>query len=163
MRVINPDSSDVFNPSTPSILLGHYAESAGMHYVSLTPRSGSTLNGVISSRLLPTSCAPSAPSSPTSQASAPLVSSSPQPSLVTFASPTSISEASASQMTSSQSSDLPTSTSLSQTYVPPSTSSLQSPSPGPRTTFNRQRDSSLPYTGKQFFIFLFYVLLVTEY
>lgn len=50
-RVISPDSTDKFNSCAQTILLGHYPEGAGEHYVCLAPRAGFSFADVISSRM----------------------------------------------------------------------------------------------------------------
>lgn len=49
-RVISPDSSDIFNLCTPTVLLGYYPENCGAHYVSLRPREGCTVEEIVHSR-----------------------------------------------------------------------------------------------------------------
>jgi len=49
--IVTYDSSNHFNRDMPTIFLGHYAEMAGMHYVSLKPRAGSTMEEIVHSRL----------------------------------------------------------------------------------------------------------------
>lgn len=48
--VISPDSSDKFNSCAPTILLGHYPEGGGEHYVCLGPRAGFNITDIVTSR-----------------------------------------------------------------------------------------------------------------
>jgi len=50
-RVISPDSCDKFCITIPTVLLGHYPEQAGKHYVSLIPTNGRSFQKIVSSRV----------------------------------------------------------------------------------------------------------------
>lgn len=54
-RIITPDDSDVYRDNLPTILLGHYGEDSGAHYVCLSPRDGHNVGSIMQSRLSPVS------------------------------------------------------------------------------------------------------------
>lgn len=54
-RIITPDDSDVYRDNLPTILLGHYGENSGAHYVCLSPGEGHNVGSIMQSRLSPVS------------------------------------------------------------------------------------------------------------
>lgn len=54
-RIITPDDSDVYRDNLPTILLGHYGENNGAHYVCLSPREGHSVGSIVQSKLSPVS------------------------------------------------------------------------------------------------------------